>query len=161
MADFEITPDSFRSRMEVPSELQEQHDAAVKMGLRLMFEEGMREKTLEYMDGSDDMPQKIGKGVAAVVTFIATEGNGTIPGQIIIPVGVELIAHAVEVAKKGGMDISSEDAAEGMATFVEEILKSAGATPEQMQEMLGGMDSGEAAPVALEKPAAPQPGEMA
>ena len=35
---------------------------------------------------------------------------------------------------------------EGMAAFIETILTKAGATPEQMQQMLGGMDSGQKAP---------------
>ena len=152
MDEFEITPESFRSKMTIPPELQKQHSVAVKMGLRLMFDEGMREETLAYMDGSDAMPKKIGEGIAAVVQFIAIEGNGTFPGELVIPVGVELIAHAVDVAKKAGMPIDDNDAAEGMAVFVEAILKSAGASPEQMQEMLGGMDSGETVP---DSPAAP------
>jgi hypothetical protein len=33
-----------------------------------------------------------------------------------------------------------------MAAFIETIFKKAGATPEQMQQMLGGMDSGQKAP---------------
>lgn len=148
MEDFAITPDNFRSKMDIPPALQKQYDVAVKMGLRLMFDEGMREETLAYMDGSQAMPEKIGKGIASVVQFIATEGNGTLPGELLIPVGVELIAHAVDVATKAGMPIEQNDAAEGMAAFIEEILKAAGATPEQMQQMLGGMDSGQSAPGA-------------
>jgi hypothetical protein len=44
------------------------------------------------------------------------------------------------------MEVTDADVAEGMAAFIEVILKSSGATPEQMQEILGGMDSGESAP---------------
>lgn len=148
MEQFAITPESFRSKMTIPPQLKKQYDMGVKMGLRLMFDEGMREETLKYMDGSESMPQKIGEGIAAVVQFMAQESNGTFPGELIIPVGVELIAHAVEVAEKGGLPIESNDVAEGMASFIETVLKKSGATPEQMQEILGGMDSGQSAPGA-------------
>ena len=146
MAELKISAESFRSKMKVPPELEKPYKMAVKMGLRLMFDGEFREDTLKYMDGSDEMAKKIGEGIAGVVTFIANEANGTFPGEIIIPVGVELIGHAADVAEKGGMPISKEDISEGLATFIEAIFKQAGATPEQMQQLLGGMDSGEQAP---------------
>lgn len=146
MQDFKITPESFRQNMPIPKELQTSYDRAVKTGLRLMFDKDMREETLKYMDGSDAMPKKIGDGIAAVVQFIFQESNGTFPPQLVIPVGVELIAHAVEVADKAGLPVEPNDVAEGMAAFIEIILQKAGATPEQMQQMLSGMDSGQAAP---------------
>ena len=81
-----------------------------------------------------------------MVMLIAQESNGTFPGELVIPVGVELIAHAVDVAQKAGIEVDNNDVAEGMAAFIENILKQAGATPEQMQQMLGGVDSGAQAP---------------
>lgn len=147
MDKFQITPESFRSQMKVPPNLKKQYDVAVRAGLRLMFDEGMREETLAYMDGPKLAPEKIGEGVSSVVIFIASEANGTFPGELVIPVGVELIAHAVEVARKAGIEVEDNDVAEGMAAFIEQILTKAGATPEQMQQMLGGgMDSGAATP---------------
>lgn len=146
MSDFQITPESFRSKMTVPPNLKKQYEVAVRAGLRFMFDEGMREETLAYMDGPKLAPEKIGEGVSSVVMFIAQEANGTFPGELVIPVGVELIAHAVEVAQKAGLQVEPNDVAEGMAAFIEIILKQSGATPEQMQQMLGGMDSGAQAP---------------
>lgn len=146
MSDFQITPEGFRSQMKVPPNLQKQYDVAVRAGLRFMFDDGMREETLAYMDGPKLTPEKIGEGVSSVVMLIAQESNGTFPGELVIPVGVELIAHAVEVAKNAGLEVEPNDVAEGMAAFIETILTKAGATPEQMQQMLGGMDSGEETP---------------
>lgn len=146
MSGFEISAKSFRANMRIPPQLQKQYELAVRAGLRLMFDDGMREETLAYMDGTDTMPKKIGDGIAAVVEFIVIEANGTFPGELVIPVGVELIGHAVDVADKAGMPIDQGDVAEGMAAFIETILTKAGATPEQMQQMLGGMDSGQKAP---------------
>lgn len=148
MDKFAITPKSFRSKMKIPPQLQKQYELAVRTGLRLMFDDGMREETLKYMDGSDAMPQKIGEGISAVVEFIASESNGTFPGELVIPVGVELIAHAVEVAERAGLPVRPGDVAEGMAAFIETILTKAGATPEQMQQMLSGMSSGQTTPGA-------------
>lgn len=143
MQDFEINPESFRSKMSIPKNLEKQYRVAVRAGLLLMFDSGMREGTIQYMDGSDAMPQKIATGIASVVQYIAQESNGTFPGELIIPVGVELIAHAVDVAKKAGVEVDKNDVAESMAAYIEEVLKRSGATPEQMQQIVSGMDSGE------------------
>jgi hypothetical protein len=145
MEQFDINPESFRSKMTIPPELQKLHTKAVKAGLRIMFEEENREETLAYMDGSEAMPQKIGEGISSVVQFIAQTSNGTLPGELVIPVGVELIAHVVDVGRKAGLEVTDADVAEGMSAFIEAILKGSGATPEQMQEILGGMDSGQTA----------------
>ena len=48
--------------------------------------------------------------------------------------------------KRAGLSVEPNDVAEGMAAFIEIILKQSGATPEQMQQMVGGMDSGAEAP---------------
>jgi hypothetical protein len=143
MEKLNINPSNVREKMSIPKELQKQHDLAVRAGLRLMFGEGMREETLSYMESGESMPQKIGEGIASVVQFIASESNGTFPGQLVIPVGVELIVHAVDVAEKAGVPIDNNDIAEGMAAFIEIVLQKSGATPEQMQSMLGGIDSNE------------------
>lgn len=148
MEQFAINPESFRSKMTIPTELQQMHNRAVKAGLRVMFDAENQAQTLAYMDGSESMPQKIGEGISAVVQFIAEVSNGTFPGELVIPVGVELIAHVVDVGRKAGMEVSDADVAEGMSAFIEAVLKGSGATPEQMQDMLGGMDSGESAPEA-------------
>ena len=125
MEQFQISPESFRSKMQIPENLRKQYDVAVRAGLRFMFDDGMREATLEYMEGDAVVPEKIAEGVSAVVM---------------------LIAHAVDVAQKAGIEVDNNDVAEGMAAFIENILKQAGATPEQMQQMLGGVDSGAQAP---------------
>lgn len=140
--EFKISGDSFRSKMTIPKEMEKAYGVAVEAGLKLLFSPETREQTVEYFEGDGDAPQKIGEGVAGIMGLIFQQSNGTMPGQIVIPAGVELIGHCVEVARKMGIEVSDEDAAEGVAQFIQVVLKQAGATPEQIQQMLGGMDSG-------------------
>lgn len=147
MADkFEISAASFKSKMQIPQELQSSYDKAVKAGLAMLFSPKVVDQTIEFIGDGSDAPKKIAEGVAGIMGMLVQQSNGTMPGQIIVPVGVELIAHVVEAARKGGIQISDGDVAEGMAQFVQIILQQSGATPEQMQQALGGMDSGQATP---------------
>ena len=143
MEQLEISADSFRSKMTIPPELKKAYEAGVKNGLLVMFGKQTREETLKFMEAGEDIPQAMADGIFSVVVFLYDQSNGTMPPQIIIPVGVELLAHAVDVAKKAGIDVSDADVAEGMGKFIEAVLTASGVGPEQMQQMVAGMDSGQ------------------
>lgn len=139
---FAISAESFRSKMDIPPQFKKMYDLAVEAGLKLLFSPQTRDSTLEYFESEEAMPQKIGQGIAAIMGLIYEQSNGTMPGQIIVPAGVELIGHCVDVARKMGLPADDADIAEGVAQFVQNILQQSGASPEQMQQLLGGMDSG-------------------
>lgn len=143
MEQLEISAESFRSKMTIPPELKKSYDAGVKNGLLMMFSKQTREETLKFMEGGNDVPQSMADGIFSVVVFLHDQSNGTMPPQIIIPVGVELLAHAVDVAKKAGIEVTDADVAEGMGRFIEAVLTASGVGPEQMQKMVAGMDSGQ------------------
>ena len=143
---FQISAASFRQKMQIPAELQSSYDKAVEAGLAMLFDERTVDQTIDFIGDGTNAPRKIAEGVAGILGMLAQQSNGTMPGQIIVPVGVELIGHVVEAARKGGVEISDNDVAEGVAQFIQTVLQQAGATPEQIQQMLGGMDSGEATP---------------
>lgn len=157
---FQISADSFRSKMNVPKDLAKPYAVAVEAGVKLLFSPETIDQTMEYMGDGQDAPKKLAQGVAAIVGMIYKESNGTMPGQIIIPVGVELIGHVVEAARKAGLEVSDADAAEGVAEYIKTILQQSGATPEQMQQALGGMDSGVATPELPQQAAQPNQQEV-
>ena len=57
------------------------------------------------------------------------------------------------------MQVGKEAVAEAMSAVVQEILVKFGATPAQMQKLMSGMDSGQAAPGAPPPGAAPAPSD--
>lgn len=146
MDKLEISAESFRSKMTIPPELERPYQQAVKNGLLVMFGKGVREQTLSFMESGEDVPQAMADGIYSVVVYLFNQSNGTMPPQILIPVGVELLAHAVDVAKKAGIDVPDSDVAEGMGQFIQAVLTASGVGPEQMQQLVAGMDSGQSAP---------------
>lgn len=146
MEKLDISADSFRAKMTLPPDLKKPYEQAIKNGLLVMFGESMREETLKFMESGDDIPQALADGIYSVVVYLFKQSNGTMPPQILIPVGVELLAHAVDVAKKAGIDVPDNDVAEGMGEFIQAVLTASGVGPEQMQQLVAGMDSGQTAP---------------
>lgn len=139
----EITVESVRSEMQIPKEMQDAYSRIVKAGLKLMFDPSTRAQTMEFMEGEGDFAQKMGEGIAAVMAMLFKESNETMPPQLIIPAGIELLVHAAEVADKAGEDVSNEVIAEAMGTFVESMMRQFGMDPAQMQSMVSGLNSGE------------------
>lgn len=150
-----ITAAGVRAKMKFPKGMEKAYVKVVKAGLQLMFDPSTREDTMAFMEEAGADSDKMAEGVSAVVLTLFQESNETIPPNLLIPAGIELLVHAVEVAKAGGAKVSNEQLAEGMGNMVEQILVKFGATPEQMQKLMSGMDSGQAAPQA------PQGGGMA
>lgn len=138
----EITVDSVRSELKIPQELQDAYSRIVKAGLKLMFDPSTRQQTMEFMDGDGDFAQKLGEGIAAVMALLFKESNQTMPPQLVIPAGIELLVHAAEVAEKGGEPVGKDVIAEAMGVFVEGAMRQFGVDPAQMQGMVSNMNSG-------------------
>jgi hypothetical protein len=135
--------ESVKQGMPIDPELQEAYTKVVSAGLKVMFDPATRNETMAYMDGEGDVAEKLGNGVGSVVLMLFKQSNETIPPQLLIPAGVELLAHAAEVmASSEGQPLSNEVAAEAMGTMIELILTKFGADPAKLQEMVGGLDSG-------------------
>lgn len=136
--DGEYTAERARSEMEIPDELKDAYERVVEAGLKVMFDPSMRERTMEFMQGEGDPATKLGEGVAAVMALLFKESNNTMPPQVVIPAGVELLLHAADVAKAGGMGVDQNVVAEAMAIMVEAVFRQFGADPQQMQMMING-----------------------
>ena len=143
---FEISADSFRAQMKLPPQLKKPFDAGVRNGLLMLFSKGAREESLDMLAKSTNMAKTLADAAFSTVFILHEKSNGTMPPQIIVPVGVELLAHCFEVAQKAGIPMDNNDVAEAMGLFVGAVLKAANIGPEQMQQMVGGMDSGAQAP---------------
>jgi hypothetical protein len=134
---------SVRKGMKLPQGMEAAYDKIIKAGIKVMFDPTTRDETMSFIEESGGDPMKMAEGVTAVVVSLFQQSNDTMPPNLLIPAGIELLVHAADVAKAGGMDIPKEAIAEAMSQVVQQILTKFGATPEQMQKMMSGMDSGQ------------------
>lgn len=156
--DEEMTAENVRGKMDIPPELQAAYAKVIKAGLKVMFDPTTRGDTMAFMNKSGGDPKQLATGVMSVVVSLYQQSNGTLPPNLIIPAGIELMVHAADVAKEAGMEISKEMLAEAMSSMVQQTLQKFGATPEQMQKLMGGMDSGESTPAQSGGQPMQQPG---
>lgn len=148
-----LTSENVRSQMQVPPELQSAYDKVVANGMKMMFDPSTRDQTAAFMQGEGPASKKLADGVASVVMLMFRESNQTMPPQVIIPAGIELLVHAAEVANASGMPVSNDDVAEAMADFMSTVLKAFGVDPENMQGMVTPMTGGAETAPQQEMPA--------
>ncbi|MFN9959635.1 MAG: hypothetical protein ACK55I_41650, partial [bacterium] len=80
---------------------------------------------------------KLGMGIAGLMLLLFKESNETIPPQVIIPAGVNLLSRAADFIRKSGIDsITNADVGDAMEIMISTILQKFGVSPEQMEQML-------------------------
>ena len=133
-----INHQSVRDQMDIPPDMQEPYNKIVANGLKLMFGEGGRKLTMKMLDKPGDLATKLGEGVAALLAYMFNQSNNTLPPQLVIPAGTELVVHAAEVASKAGEEVTDDIVAEAMGTFIEAVLRQFGVDPKDIPAMMSG-----------------------
>lgn len=137
-----LSPEEIRAQMKLPDNLKGAYDRTVKAGIKMMFDPKTRAQTMQYMDGPGDEATKLGQGVGTIMLALFEYSNQTMPPQIIIPCGLELIAHAGEVGREAGLPMDDQVIGEAMAQMVPFVLEKMGLPPDKIQQMMSGALTG-------------------
>lgn len=138
----EITPQSVRAGMHMPPSLAPAYEKIVAAGMKVMFDPKTHGQMLQLMQEPGPLEQKLGTGIAGLMLLLYTQSNRTMPPQLIIPAGIELLLHAVDFLKKSGQDVPNEVVAEGIALMVQTLMQKFGLDPAKLQAKLQGGSNG-------------------
>jgi len=155
----DITPASVRGQMKVPPEMQDVYDRMVAAGKKILYSEAMAPQIQEVLKGPGEMGEKLGQGVVGLMAILVDKANGTLPPQLVIPIGIELVAEAAALLRDAGQKVTKEDIAEGVATLVGEILQRAGVSMDQLPQLLGQQGAPEPDADEGPNPTAPADGD--
>lgn len=163
-----ISPDMLRAKMNVPAQLQGSYVAIVTAGRKIMASPQMAGHLRQLLAMPASMAQKLGEGTAALLGLIYMQTNKTMPKQLIIPAGIELIAHMANLFRQAGQKVTGQDIAQAIPVMVQIILQKLGVGPQDLvaavkqSQMLGGAGSNPGAPPqGAPAPAAPPGGAPA
>lgn len=138
----ELTTAAVRGQMQIPPELQDQYERLVMAGKKVLYSEQMAPQIQELLQGPGELGEKLGQGVVALLAVLIDKANGTLPPQLIIPAGIELVVEAGNFLKDAGQKVTSNDIAEGTASLVNEVLQRAGVSVDQLPQLLGQQGAG-------------------
>lgn len=123
----DLTPEKVKEGISIPPELQEAYEKVVAAGMTVMFSKDSNKAAIDTIkNGQGSLAQRLGMGIAGLLGMIAKEANDTLPPQVIIPAGVELLIQAADFLRRTGMEeINNAVIGDAMDVMITAILKAA------------------------------------
>lgn len=138
----DLTLENVKKGIQIPPDMQEAYDRVVVAGMKIMFSKETHRIMLKEMQKEGPVGQRLGQGVAGLMLIMVKESNNTMPPQIIIPAGIELLMQAVDFMKKTDMaNPTNEEIGEAMQIMINTIMEKFGVDPARFEQMLNQFDN--------------------
>ena len=121
----DITPDTIKDKIQVPPQLQEAYQKLVAAGMTAMFSKESNKAAVDtLMRGKGSVAERLGQGIAGLLGMIVKSSNNTLPPQILIPAGVELLIQAADFLRKSGLaPINNKAIGDALDVMVTSVLQ--------------------------------------
>lgn len=121
----------------MPPQMRDAYQRVVVAGKKMMY----APETAEAIHGIilDDkipMANKLGEGVANLVVMMDNQGNGTIPKDVLVPVGVTLMFEAADYLFEVGMEVTENDLSDAMEMMVYSIFEAYGVPQAEVDKII-------------------------
>lgn len=91
-------------------QLGDAYDRVLTAGMKMMYSPQSAEVMQKLiMDDNVPLPNKLGEGVANLLVMMDNQGNGTIPKEVLAPVGIALLFEATDYLFELGIEATEED----------------------------------------------------
>lgn len=160
-AEDDISPQQVRKDMRLPPELQQAYERVVVAGMKMMFSKETNKYMLQQLDAPGSMAEKLGNGVAELMLALFMQSNKTMPPQVIIPAGTELVVQAADFIKKAGLaKVTNRDIGDGIQIMMATVFKAFGIDPNKLFQKIGQFDPNQIPDILNQQqaPTAPMPG---
>ena len=105
-------------------ELRDAYERVLVAGKKMMYAPETAEAIHGIiLDDAVPMKNKLGEGIANLLVMMDNQGNGTIPKDALIPVGVALMFEAADYMFECGLEVTPEDLSDGMEMMVYSIYE--------------------------------------
>jgi hypothetical protein len=133
----DLDTQAIKDNIKMPPELQEAYERVVIAGMKVMFSKESHKLMLDELQKEGPMGQKLGTGIAGLMLLLVKESNGTLPPEVIVPAGINLLTRAADFIRKSKIEkITNGDIGEAMEVFISTILEKFGVDPAKMADML-------------------------
>lgn len=152
-----LDANTVKQGIKVPPQLQEAYTRVVVAGMKVMFSKESHKLVLDQLKQPGSLSERLGKGIAGLMLILFKESKQTMPPQVIIPAGVELLMQAVDFLRQSHLENpTNKDIGDGTQLMIQIILQKFGVAPEKIQQLMGGYDNAPAEAQAKQM-AAPAP----
>jgi hypothetical protein len=137
--EFNGRPDAIAEKVatDMPKEFQEAFARVVKAGMKVIFSKETHEDIIQLLNQNEgDISETLGNQIASLMALLYKKSNQTMPGEVIVPAGTYLLAHAAEFLEKvTGEEIGPEIIASAMQTMIDALMAGFGVDPKQFTQI--------------------------
>lgn len=121
----DLTTDMVSKEIKMPAELQEAYERVVLAGMKLLFSKETNKAVIGVLQNQDgDLAERLGKSIAGLMAELYRTSNQSMPPQVIIPAGVELLMQAADFIRKSKLEpINNKIIGDAMDVMVTTVLQ--------------------------------------
>lgn len=127
-------------RKMMDGKLGQAYDRVLTAGMKLLYApESAEMVTNLVMDEQVPVANKLGEGIGNLLVMMDNQGNGTIPKEVIVPVGVALMFEATDYLFEVGIDVTEDDLGKGLELLLTTVMTGYGIDPAKMDAVIDDM----------------------
>ena len=120
--------------------LGDAYDRVLTAGMKMMYSADNSQMMQEIiMDESIPIANKLGEGIANLLVMMDNQGNGSIPKEVLVPVGVALMFEAADYLFEVGIEFTENDLGDALELLIRSVLVGYGIDPSKIDNVIDDM----------------------
>lgn len=152
-----IDPQVIRAQIKVPPQFEEAYKRVVVAGGKFMFDPRTHEQAIKGLEGDGPIGDRLGKAIAGLMALLFKQSNNTMPPQVVIPAGVDLLTQAAAFIQESKLEpMTVNDLSRALVVMMSEITRLFGGDGAKVENAMSGggvPDAQQAADEGQEGPA--------
>ena len=133
-----INFNDWRSKVQIPPKFKDAYKRLMTAALGVMFGKKTHDMMTKTIQAPGGVGKNVGEGAAGLVLLLYKQAKNP-PGELMIPVGLEIVLQSFEYIDKTKMvDYQDQDVGQAIQIMIETILKQSGANMQAWDQAEGG-----------------------
>ena len=112
---------------------------AKELVLSKLYEEGLSEGVLKAVQSASDLPTGLAEQAQVVLSVVDDMTEGSVPDELYMMFGIEMLGEVAEIAKAGGLPVDSTVIAAASQKFIVEVIDGIGGDTTQVKAAMAQM----------------------
>ena len=103
------------------------YDRVLTAGMKMLYSKDSAQVISDLIESEEvPMANKLGEGIANLLVMMDNQGNGTIPKEVLIPVGVALMFEAADYLYEVGVEVTEDDLGKALELLINGVFTGIG-----------------------------------
>ncbi len=116
------------------------YDRVLQAAMKMLYSKDNAEMMQQIiLDDNVPIENKLGEGIANLLIMMDNTGNGTIPKEVIVPVGIAVMFEAADYLFELDFKVTEDELGKALELLIEGVLVGYGMDPKQVMAVVDDM----------------------